>query len=89
MSRYIDADLLKAEFTGNFTQAYATSLIKRIIDQQPNADVQEVKHGKWIPSKKQYGMVICSNCHRGFCCDWIHYKYCYECGAKMDLEDNE
>lgn len=52
-------------------------------------DIQEVKHAKWIPSKKQYGMVICSNCHRDFCCEWIHYKYCYECGAKMDLEDNE
>ena len=42
MSRYIDSDLLKAEFAGDFTKAYATPLIKRIIDQQPTADVVEV-----------------------------------------------
>ena len=42
MSRYIDPDLLKAEFAGDFTKAYATPLIKRIIDQQPTADVVEV-----------------------------------------------
>lgn len=42
MSRYIDSDLLKAEFSGYFAKAYATPLIKRIIDQQPTADVVEV-----------------------------------------------
>ena len=42
MPKYIDANLLKAEFTGNFTKDYAVSLIKSIIDQQPTADVVQV-----------------------------------------------
>ena len=42
MSRYINANLLKAEFTGNFRKDYTVPLIKSIIDQQPTADVVEV-----------------------------------------------
>lgn len=40
MSRYIDADLLKAEFTRNFRTHYEPALIKAIIDIQPEV-------GKW------------------------------------------
>lgn len=58
MKRYIDADLLKAEFTGNFTKDYTVPLIKAIIDQQPTSDVQEVRHGNWLESR-------CSECGRG------------------------
>lgn len=85
---YIDANLLKAEFTGNFVKAYAVPLIKSIIDQQPTADVQEVKHGKWNYYTKTN--VICS------CCNFIRnietqiaWEFCPKCGAKMDLEDNK
>lgn len=43
MSKYIDADLLKAEFTGNFRDAYETALVKAIIDDQPTAyDIDKV-----------------------------------------------
>ena len=42
MSRYINANLLKAEFTGNFRKDYTVPLIKSIIDQQPTDDVVEV-----------------------------------------------
>lgn len=83
--RYIDANLLKAEFTGNFAKAYAVPLIKSIIDQQPAADVQEAKHGKWNYYTKTN--VICS------CCNFIRnietqiaWEFCPKCGAKM-LED--
>jgi len=55
----------------------------------PAADVQEVKHGRWIIDRK-FGndvmsdeqMVICSVCGKG-----IFYgkqNYCPNCGAKMD-----
>lgn len=47
MSRYIDADLLKAEFAGNFDDAYEIALIKAIIDMQPEV-------GKWIPCSFAY-----------------------------------
>ena len=58
MSRYIDSDLLKAEFTGDFTKAYATPLIKRIIDQQPTADVVQVvrcKNCKYLERTDCFG----------------------------------
>ena len=95
MSRYINANLLKAEFTGNFTKDYTVPLIKSIIDQQPNADVEEIRHAKWV----HYGEDIqCNNC--GHVSDDICYegdmdsgyytvlpRYCSNCGARMDLEE--
>lgn len=97
MPRYIDANLLKAEFTGNFAKAYAVPLIKSIIDQQPTADVQEVKHAKDLQSERAFSgwTFECSRCHffddDTYCIvsqiDSI--KYCPNCGAKIDLEDNK
>lgn len=94
MAKYIDANLLKAEFTGNFTKAYATPLIKTIIDQQPNADVQEVKHGKWtIRYEGTYkrAKCYCSVCGKyngiGGIISNQKKSYCPNCGSKMDLEE--
>lgn len=42
MKKYIDADLLKAEFTGNLACEYPAPLVKALIDNQPVADVAEV-----------------------------------------------
>lgn len=48
MPRYINATLLKAEFTGDFIDtSYSPEFIKAIIDKQSTADVQEVRRGKW------------------------------------------
>lgn len=86
MPRYIDANLLKAEFTGNFAKAYAVPLIKSIIDQQPTADVQEVKHGHWELIKKDRSK--CSEC--GFQRNietQFGWKFCPMCGADMGYEE--
>lgn len=96
MPKYIDANLLKAEFTGNFTKAYAVPLIKSIIDQQPTADVQEVKHAKWIQRGED---AICSNCGQlteDRCIDGDNESgyytvlphYCSACSARMLEEKN-
>ena len=45
MPRYIDADALKQRIMNNW---YTASEISDDIDAEPTADVQEVKHGKWI-----------------------------------------
>ena len=42
MSRYIDADSLKAEFTGNFACEYPAPLVKALIDNQPAVDAVKV-----------------------------------------------
>ena len=105
MTRYIDADEFELELLKEWKQlkkerglfdAYVNAIdacIKRI-KKFPTADVQEVKHGKWIvqhrhvryPSGKSYDVDvdICPFCgrkdHNG---DGL---YCGYCGAMMDLE---
>lgn len=55
-----------------------------IIKNQPTADVQEVKHGKWIEDDN--GVQTCSECGEEH--EWQDYRasYCEDCGAKMDKE---
>ena len=86
MPKYIDANLLKAEFTGNFTKAYAVPLIKSIIDQQPTADVQEVRHGKWAHLGEDEWCCTCCGFVTTTEGSWDKptEKYCPNCGAKMD-----
>lgn len=67
------------------------SSIADIINKQPIADVQEVKHGEWLkPSNdsvdsKQW---ICSECkgltETAYYCGHCYYNYCPNCGARMD-----
>lgn len=56
---------------------------------EPTADVQEVKHGKWIMSSDRPDTIICSVCSVGYDV-WKHeakdFKYCPNCGARMDKE---
>lgn len=94
MPRYINANLLKAEFTGNFTEDYGVPLIKCIIDNAPTADVEEVRHGKWtICHEGTYkrAKCYCSVCGKSNGIGGIisnqKKQYCPNCGAKMDLED--
>lgn len=93
MPKYIDANLLKAEFTGNFVKAYAVPLIKSIIDQQPTADVREVKHGKWtIRYEGTYkrAKCYCSVCGKpngiGGIINNQKKPYCPNCGARIEDE---
>lgn len=63
--------------------------VERTIDEQPTADVQEVRHGKWIPTNHPEHK-------RCSVCDVISFialypcinkaDYCPHCGAKMDKE---
>ena len=48
MPRYIDAEALKKDLT-RFYDNEVTA--KELIDEQPTADVQPVKHGEWIEKK--------------------------------------
>ena len=104
MPRYIDADKLyrsiKTETNpyGKPTLDYNIGLkVLDIIDNQPTADVQEVRHGHWIEDKET-GCLICSECGRftdEIIGDMIEQDgkiihrsmypfYCSKCGAKMD-----
>ena len=68
-------------------------LIMFEIDEQPTADVEEVKHGEW----KEHFAFDCWHYDCPFCDDGFATKerdntlpnYCGNCGAKMDGERKE
>ena len=52
------------------------------------ADVAEVRHGEWGIEITEYSnCMICSECNFGY--PHIDFNYCPNCGAKMDLGDDE
>lgn len=62
----------------------------------PAADVEPVRHGQWGRTDDDWNSLTtfqCSVCGEEYCfeCDedilTLNYKYCPNCGAKMDLED--
>lgn len=76
---------------------YTRKLVEAGYTRQPTADVQEVRHGKWLPIKAWFDddYSIESNNERyqtGWKCslcgriELIKEPYCH-CGAKMDLEE--
>ena len=77
-----------ASFSCNFCDVYnAIRLIKRL----PAADMEPVRqHGQWMHEETEGGFHVwsCSRCGRGMNGNPKGTDlYCYHCGAKMDLED--
>ena len=99
MARYIDADELTEEIKSLSVMLGDENVFKtakesvlRIIDEQPTADVVEVKHGEWEKTKvvnEEYGYVEVYYQHKDckispaelYKCPFEH---CPRCGAKMD-----
>ena len=99
MARYIDAEPMLRESIEERKFVFATEdalkneLIVRtvykdlaeFIDNQPTADVVEVKHGEWIWTENgeaDYEQFwVCSVCKEK---SYIKTKFCSDCGAKID-----
>ena len=65
--------------------------VERTIDEQPTADVKEVRHGKWLYEDSDVGWTdykcsACGNIISTVAQDEDLYSYCPYCGAKMDKE---
>lgn len=92
MSRHIDADAAKKDVDergmGHFFILTDIDEIKRFLDDQPTADVEKVRHGKWtlihVDSNAGYGQVYYQ--HKD--CSTRLFEspdnYCPVCGARMD-----
>ena len=86
--RLIDADTLKAEFTGNFFETYHYMAIRAMIDVAPTIEAMPVVHGEWIKVKEwsTKAKFRCSVCGREIMSainvNMEKYPYCH-CGAKM------
>lgn len=99
MARYIDAEKVIEKIStitikGGCTDAYEVGINKgldiatEIINHTPTADVEPVRHGKWIKTTDPNTAYTCSRCDNWFLCDTdIDFNYCPNCGAKMDEED--
>jgi hypothetical protein len=73
--------LVKNPMCGDCSIADTVRKVKHI----PAADVVEVRYGRWI--EDACGAIWCSNCsHTEESCEqkMFHYRYCPNCGAKMD-----
>ena len=86
MARYIDKDEFAVKFDRECRGEcccckYATLTQSgcEIIDDFPCADVQEVRHGRWI--KRGDNSWECSVCHEISCCNG---NFCVDCGARME-----
>ena len=63
-------------------------IVRALVNSIPAADVAEVKHGKWIAEYERQGNYShCSLCDCRCAGYTPNYKFCPNCGAKMDLED--
>lgn len=55
------------------------------VDKIPSADAEPVRHGHWLGKPiAGYATVRCSNCKSAFLENKGIWKYCPNCGAKMD-----
>ena len=64
-----------------------------MLEAVPSEDVQPVRHGHWIEHICELfpaeGTVECSECHEHESIFLVNDKYCPNCGAKMDGEQND
>ena len=65
-------------------EQFENALTESCDDEIPKADVQPVKHGRWIwdsnAPHREHGAYKCSNCG---CHSDFEKNYCYNCGARM------
>lgn len=99
MAKYIEGEKFKESikeltscmFSYEMTTGEIEDDFLELVDDEPAADVQEVKHGHWIPERDpdENNRIQCYHC--SVCDDDFHYigafiatKYCPCCGARMD-----
>lgn len=101
MAEYIERERLVKHYencidevknTNGITEDFEICL--RALKNQPAADVAEVKHGKWEVvfdgnAKLYENMFECSVCKTTHVGHPSVGRYCPNCGAKMDLGDDE
>ena len=93
MSRYIDADrALEDADTIDPKHKTLIEQVKRIINAQPSADVEPVRHGRWLDQQPRYRLYKCSVCNRVCFAEMMGdetelYDYCPYCGARMDGDE--
>ena len=91
--KYIDVDKLQDTICKRVQNPAIRGWLNALINEQPLADVKEVKHGKWIEDKKDSSS-RCSICgwYTDYDYDYVtnnglgndDFLFCGHCGARMD-----
>lgn len=88
MAEYIDREALKNAIATS-TEPFTTGLVFRTINNQPAADVAPVRRGHW--KRDRENRPICSECaeepYRNG--DYNLPNYCPNCGAKMEVPNDD
>lgn len=88
--KFIDVDKCREEFVSAVFDILSkdkdklnANLIVNAFDDMPAADVEPVRHSKWIADVGEYYCARCEN--------EMQYvtPYCPKCGAKMDGDNND
>lgn len=83
LSMELTNEVLNAYAKADFRFAHALNVFQGLIDKAPT--VEERKHGYWKGKPLAgYCTVRCSYCRVSFEGNSGRWKYCPECGAKMD-----
>ena len=83
-------DVLNTEYVDDCATGFKAGLLA--VMSLSITDVESVKHGHWY--KENLGIAMmwrCSNCRSmyGFYTENPAYKYCPDCGAKMDEQEDD
>lgn len=78
--RTAEHNYLATEEALNNSAEYGKGLLKEL-EALKKADLQPVKHGKWIEDSILTTFYTCSNCKSY---RYNKYDYCPNCGARMD-----
>ena len=84
MDKYVNANKMLKEYEHGI---YDTTDLAEMLYYMPAVDVVEVLHGRWVSTHNPIGqqITICSVC--GKIMRQAYPNYCGNCGAKMDLEN--
>ena len=96
MGKWIDTDAAYAVLTDYYHHSTDTqhAALREALGRVETVDAVPVVHSEWIPKEKAdtpYGLEMeCAKC--GFPVivnDALYFKFCPQCGAKMDGKDGE
>ena len=90
MSEYIERDRLLKVLEHNFYGIGGAGVMRQLIEMQPAAGAAPVRRGRWIEKPYLLGTSrFCSRCGENYGMQHAIYRYCPNCGARMDGEESK
>lgn len=96
MSRYVDVEPLDVVGTKGVSKDYADGMayVLALLDNLPTADIEPVRHGKWLKAANDGvwsftdAYAECDQCHKVTFNGW-NMNFCPNCGTRMDGKRQE